>query len=80
MIKEELNKQGIGLNFVSNYSGNLIVKVLDIQGRIAKTIKEKVEEGMQQLALNFDDLKNGMYVVNIFSDDEFVKAVRLVKD
>lgn len=80
MVDQDLNKQVNRLNIIANFSGNLIVKVLDIQGRIAKTIKEKVDAGAHKVALDFDDLKNGMYVVNIFNDGEFVKAVKLIKD
>jgi len=65
------------LEIVAKCSGTLIVKILDIQGRIAKTIKEKVEEGVGQLSLNISDLQNGKYVVNIFSNDEFIKAVKV---
>lgn len=65
------------LEIAAKCSGNLVVKILDIQGRIAKTIREKVEEGVVRLSLNIGDLKNGKYVVNIFSEDEFIKAVKV---
>jgi hypothetical protein len=65
------------LDIAAKCSGLLIVKILDIQGRIAKTVKEKVEEGVNQLSLNISDLKNGRYVVNIFNNDEFIQAVRV---
>lgn len=67
------------LNVVANTSGKLILKILDVQGRIAKTIIEKVEQGVSELAVNISDLAEGMYVLNAFSGDSFIKAVRFTK-
>ncbi|MGN6619337.1 MAG: T9SS type A sorting domain-containing protein [Ilyomonas sp.] len=75
--QQESDKVVNYLDVAAKCSGLLIVKILDIQGRIAKTIKEKVEEGVNQLSLNISDLKNGRYVVNIFNNDEFIQAVRV---
>ncbi|MDB5232308.1 MAG: hypothetical protein JWN76_3113 [Chitinophagaceae bacterium] len=71
--------QGI-LDIVALNSGNLILKILDVQGRIAKTIIEKVEQGAQQLMVNMNDLGEGMYVLNVFNGDSFIKAIRFTKD
>ena len=67
------------LDVMADCSGQLIVKILDIQGKWAKTIKETVGEGVQRLAINVDDLKKGNYVVNIFNDFGFVKSIRYTK-
>lgn len=75
--QQESDKVVNYLDVAAKCSGLLIVKILDIQGRIAKTIKEKVEDGVNQLSLNISDLKNGRYVVNIFNNDEFIQAVRV---
>ena len=75
--QQESNTVANYLDIAANCSGLLIVKILDIQGRITKTIKEKVEDGVNQLSLNISDLQNGRYVVNIFNNDEFIKAVRV---
>ena len=61
-------------------SGNyLVVKILDVQGRIAKTIKQTLEESVDKIKLNVEDLRKGKYTVNIFTDDTFVKAVQYTK-
>ena len=67
------------LDIVADCSGQLIVKILDIQGKWAKTIKETVVDGVQKLSINVDDLKNGNYVMNVFNDFGFVKSVRYTK-
>lgn len=78
------NTSGLGNSFpyidiAADCSGQLIVKILDIQGRMAKTIKETVGDGMQKLSINVADLKTGNYVMNIFNDFGFVKSVRYTK-
>lgn len=69
------------LEVSANCSGNnLVVKVLDVRGRIAKTIKQALEQSIDRICLNVEDLGKGNYIVNIFTDDSFVKAVRFIKD
>ncbi len=61
-------------------TGNsMVVKVLDVQGRIAKIIRQSVEDNIDRLRLNVEDLCTGKYIINIFSDDHFIKAVRYTK-
>ena len=67
------------IDIVADCSGHLTVKILDIQGKMAKTIKETVGEGMQKFSINVGDLKKGSYVMNVFNDFGFVKSVRYTK-
>ena len=78
------NSPGLATGFsyvdiASDCSGQLVVKILDVQGKWAKTIKETIGDGVQKLAINVDDLKKGKYVVNIFNDFGFVKSIRYTK-
>ncbi|GGH81910.1 methanogen extracellular protein (TIGR04279 family) [Filimonas zeae] len=59
--------------------GDLILKVLDVQGRMAKTIIEKVEQGAHELYLNMTDLNTGNYVLNAFLGGTFIQAIRFMK-
>ncbi len=66
---------------IAGNSENMVVKVLDTHGRIAKTVMHTMEDdGTGKLCLNIDDLKKGKYVINIFSNDNFVKAVHYTKN
>lgn len=67
------------LDIAVSKPGDLILKVLDVQGRIAKTIIEKVEQGAQQLYLNMTDLNTGNYVLNAFLGGTFIQAIRFIK-
>ncbi|MES2332062.1 MAG: hypothetical protein V4539_20810 [Bacteroidota bacterium] len=64
---------------MANKTGRLILKVLDIEGRIAKTVVANIDEGKHQLELNMGDLNSGRYVMNAFSGDTFIKSIRFVK-
>ncbi|OYU56432.1 MAG: hypothetical protein CFE25_04130 [Chitinophagaceae bacterium BSSC1] len=60
-------------------TGRLVLKVLDIQGRVAKTVVTSMEEGNQRIALNMSDLRSGVYVLNAFFRDSFIKSFRFTK-
>lgn len=65
---------------VADFLGdNLVVKVLDAHGRIAKTIKQNFSERVDKVRLNMDGLRRGKYTINIFTDDHFIKAVHFTK-
>ena len=67
------------VTILADKTGKLILKVLDIDGRIAKTVVANINEGKQQLELNMADLHSGRYVMNAFSGDIFLKSMRFVK-
>ncbi|MFA6609143.1 MAG: hypothetical protein WCT07_04540 [Candidatus Paceibacterota bacterium] len=64
---------------MADKNGKLVLKVLDIEGRIAKTVVAQINEGKQQLELNMGDLHSGRYVINAFSGDVFIKSIRFEK-
>ena len=74
-LKSVLNYFEVSANCSGN---NIVVKILDAHGRIAKTIIQTIEENIDQVRLNMDDLRKGKYIVNIFTDDNFIKAVRYI--
>jgi hypothetical protein len=64
---------------LAHKNGRLVFKVLDVEGRLAKTVVANVNEGKQQLELNMGDLNTGRYVLNAFSGDTFIKSIRFDK-
>lgn len=67
------------LTVMSERTGNLILKVLDVNGHMVKTMVEDVSEGIQQLVINLSDLASGNYILNAFNGDVFIKAIRFSK-
>ena len=67
------------ITVLADKTGRLILKVLDIEGLIAKTVVANINEGKQQLELNMTDLHSGRYVLNAFCGDTFLKSIRFIK-
>jgi ribosomal protein S6 len=74
-----INESSSYLEIVANKDGRVTLKVLDVNGRMAKKVTTSVSSGNQRLALDLNDLNNGAYVLNAFNDDEFVKSIRFIK-
>lgn len=67
------------LHVVADRMGKLTIKVLDVQGMIAKRVTTYIQAGNQQLDLNLTDLTNGNYILNIFNGDIFLKSIPFKK-
>jgi len=67
------------LSVIAEGAGKLIIKVLDVQGRIAKTFNTRIDAGSQQFPIDMQDLPTGNYVLNAFHGDAFLKSIRFVK-
>ncbi len=67
------------LSFIAQKEDRLTVKILDGEGKIAKTFIIIVKQGKQDLNLNLNDLNNGKYVLNAFLGDAFLKSFRFIK-
>lgn len=52
-----------------------IIKIWDIQGRMAKTIKETLVSGVSKISIDVADLKTGKYVMNVFNEQGFIKSI-----
>jgi hypothetical protein len=67
------------LSFIAQKQDRLTIKILDAQGKISKTLVTFVEKGKQDLTLNLNDLTEGIYVLNAFLGDAFLKSFRIIK-
>ncbi len=68
------------LSVLAEKNDRITMKVLDIEGKIAKTFITIVEEGKQDLALNLSDLRNGVYILNAFCGGVFLKSIKFIKE
>jgi hypothetical protein len=67
------------LHVVADRMGKLTIKVLDVQGMVAKRVTTNIQAGNQQLDLNLTDLTNGNYILNVFNGDIFLKSIPFKK-
>ena len=74
-----MNESSSYLEIVANRDGRVTLKVLDVNGRMAKKVTTSVASGNQKLTLDLNDLNSGAYVLNAFNDGEFVKSIRFIK-
>ncbi len=78
-LQPKLVEESSHLNLLDCTSGNLVLKVLTVQGKVAKTLVASMEEGNQQIALNMSDLSSGVYILNAFFRDSFIQSFRFTK-
>ncbi|MFY8128809.1 MAG: hypothetical protein ACOVMM_10555 [Chitinophagaceae bacterium] len=78
-LQPTLIKHNSSLSIYASKGEHILVKVLDIEGKIAKTVTHILEEGKQELSLNLSDLSKGKYVLNAFSKDVFLNSFKFVK-
>jgi len=67
------------LNIMADGAGRLVIKVLDVQGRMAKKLNTMINEGSQCLCIDTQDLPTGKYVLNAFCGDSFLKSLHFTK-
>jgi hypothetical protein len=67
------------LDIVADKLEKVTIKILGSEGWVAKKVTTEVEAGRQQLDLNLNDLANGIYIMNAFIGDVFVKSIKFVK-
>lgn len=68
------------LHIIANKSERFIVKILDVHGKLAKTITHPLNSGYQHITCSLQDLTKGNYVMNAFCGSAFVKAIRFQKN
>lgn len=78
-LQPTLIKHNSTLSIFASKGESILVKILDTDGRIAKTISHILQDGKQELSLNLSDLTNGIYVLNTFSKDAFINSFRIIK-
>jgi len=78
-LQPTLIKHNSNLSIIASKGESILLKVLDIEGKIAKSITHILEEGKQELSLNLSDLSKGKYVLNAFSKDAFLNSFKFIK-
>ncbi len=78
-LQPNLVEESSFITVFESKAGRLVLKVLDLEGRIAKTVVTLTEEGNQQINVNMSDLSTGAYVLNAFFKDRFIQSIRFIK-
>jgi hypothetical protein len=59
---------------------NVVVKLVDMSGRVVKQVQTSAVEGVNNITLSLGDLSNGVYSLQIFSNDELTHVTRVTKN
>jgi hypothetical protein len=68
------------VEFSSAAASMATLKVVDMSGRIVKQQDAMVEEGFNIVTLNLADLTNGIYIIQVYSNDQLKVASRVMKN
>ena len=72
------DKAILELNTIKNSNVNIIVS--DISGRIVEKITTNLNLGNNKISIDTDKLENGHYLLNIYSENNFLKKIRFIKN
>jgi hypothetical protein len=67
------------LEIVADKLERITIKIFGEEGLVAKKLTADIEAGRQQLMVNLNDLASGIYTLNAFIGDVFIKSIRFVK-
>jgi hypothetical protein len=69
----------VKVDFTANQTENVVLKVIDNNGRLVKQIQEEVSTGTTTLSIEMKDLANGTYVLQVYQSGKSVLNKQIVK-
>jgi len=73
-ITANMDDQKNRLDIIVDSTGNLMVKILNVNGQFIKTVTETFQSNAGKFSVALDDLSRGVYILNIFKDNSFIKS------
>jgi hypothetical protein len=56
------------------------IKVMDMSGRVVKTVQANAEIGINKISISLGDLSNGVYSVQTIGNDKLINVTRVIKN
>ncbi len=69
----------VNLKIMSNLNKRIVLEVYDLNGRAVRSIPMEMESGLNVITLPINDLKGGMYMINIQGNNMKTSQTRFVK-
>lgn len=73
-IIASMDDQNKSLDIVVNTKANLMVKILNVNGQFIKTVNKSVQSNAGRFSIRLDDLSRGVYILNIFDNNSFIRS------
>jgi hypothetical protein len=49
---------------------NIVVKVLDMSGRVVKVVNARSDKGMNKILVDISEVASGLYTIKVLSNDK----------
>jgi hypothetical protein len=72
--------KSISIEHTSQENKLLSFSLLDMSGRILKTISAEINIGHNQLSMELSDVSNGVYMIEVYDENNLLKVIRIVKE
>ena len=69
----------IDLELENHQGDDVMIEVLDINGKIIQSKSVQLNRGFNHLELNFNDIPSGVYMINFVGTKDYIKEARVVK-
>lgn len=60
----------INVDLYNEAAANIVVKVLDMSGRVVKVVNAKSEKGMNKILVDISEVASGLYTIKVLSNDK----------
>lgn len=72
--------KSINIDYSSQKDKLLNFHLMDMSGRILKTISVEISRGQNQIPMELSDVSNGIYMLEIFDENNLMKVILVVKE
>lgn len=71
----------INISLKTEYGFKAFIKVYDLSGKLITSQNENINQGENQITLSLNGVSNGMYIINISSEDnKFSTFTKIIRD
>ncbi len=73
-------KGDLNIEFTTQESGNVELKIIDMSGRVVKSILSKSQEGENQFQISMSELANGIYHIQLLENGQTIYNGKVRKE
>ncbi len=70
----------VNVDFFVNKTSNILIKLVDINGRIIKQVKNVANEGANHIPIQLSEFSKGLYMIHLIENDKLVSTHKITKE